>query len=492
MKDLSFEVKNNTIAVRLTKEQMNFCIVVKDNRNEIVTGEYVPIICRPEASTEIKILDLPWKSAPKVGEEYKILGRPQDSKSQQWGDWSVQRWTAPGKATLMPRIKNPSAPVTTQPPAPVRAPAAMPATSPAVNPPVPSHQSIVRDISERLGKIETDLGEILENFRIKAVPPQKYLLKVEKTLEDVLETMKEIIEQIREGRKTSPLDYKQVSEKFEACREKADKASKLLKGAQDALLARSTQVPRAPAATAARHPAPIVPAVPTATTPVVDLDPINDRIGTLEQQLRDVTDQLAEKASANVATAPAPATVAPVVATAPVVPVVPATPTNVAATTPVVAPTTTNGKKGKKSRESVNFFALVLGIVLGVLALIIAVGFLTLSGTGVFFYATRSQDISAERIGASDAKSAAAAEIENARRLQMEMVDRMHDLQQQVEGYRRQTFVTPPMPKSPVTLQIVTNKIVTTNVVVMTNTVITHTTSQDESGPRRPAIEMGP
>lgn len=90
----------------------------------------------------------------------------------------------------------------------------------------------------------------------------------------------------------------------------------------------------------------------------------------------------------------------------------------------------------------------------------------------MFFYATRSQTIDAERIGASDAKSAAVAEIENARRLQMETMDKMHSLQQNVEGYRRQKFVMPPPPTAPA--QITTNKVVnssTTNVVVVTNIV---------------------
>jgi len=547
MKDLNFEVNNNTIVVHLTDKQMNFSITVKQG-SEQMTEEYKPLISKPDTHTEVKILGLSWKNPPTPGEEYKILGRAQDSKTQQWGDWSVQRWTAPGKKQqIVLRIKKPTTPVADEPPpAPVAAPTPVvqdpiPATSPDPDPsPSPKDKQVILEINERLNLIEKDLDDILESFRLKPVPPQKYLLRVEKTLVSILMAMEEIAVQVKEGLKTSTANYKQVSEKFETCREKARKASQLLDKAKEKLLAKAQQRPTQaqviPAPAPTTNTTPVVapnmttPPAPTTAAPV-DLDPINDRINDLEQQLKDVTDQLADKASSgdltalsgrvdglnnqvadlgsqvgdlnttcadgfatlrgaiagitNPATATTPATTAtptppasvatatPAVATAAMT----ATPANVAAATPVApATTTTNrgGKNKKSGRESVNFFALVLGIVLGVLALI-----------AMFFYTTRSQDISAERIGTSDTKSAALAEIENARRLQVEMMDKMHNLQQNVEGYRRQTFVTPSEPDN-----AVTNTSTTTNVVIVTN--ITQVTRVgDISDPRPPMIQRG-
>lgn len=260
--------------------------------------------------------------------------------------------------------------------------------------------------------------------------------------------------------------------------------------------------------------------VPPPTTPLVDLGPTNDRIDDLEEELAKLALQLADKASAEdlanlsgsvdglgeqvsslkgqvsgIETTiekagktsndrldqlmaaisalknqqvPVPTTAPTTPATAPAllpvkntvpVTVPPAPP--VKSTVPTTAPTQVTAvnppSKGKKKsrRESVNFFALVLGIVLGVLALI-----------AIFFYATRSQSIDAERIGASEAKSAAAAEMENAKRLQMETTEAVNNLRQQVEGYKRQTLVMPPPPLS----STVTNTIVMTNTIVVTNT----------------------
>jgi hypothetical protein len=67
----------------------------------------------------------------------------------------------------------------------------------------------------------------------------------------------------------------------------------------------------------------------------------------------------------------------------------------------------------------------------------------------------------------------------------METMDKIHNLQQNVEGYRRQTFVMPPPPTAPA--QITTNKVVIstpmTNVVVVTNIVqsVSHVILQDNS-----------
>lgn len=299
MDKFEFQIQGNKIAFKATG-YTDFAILAKKDGQE-VSEEYL-VNSMPDAEVCVNIASLPWKSDPKPGEEYDILVCGQNPQTKDFTNWGVQKWTAPKKTKSAPRVKNPSIPVAT-PPTPNAAPS--PATNPdpnpapmPVNPPVPSHQSIVRDISERLGKIETDLGEILETFRLKAVPPNKYLLKVEKTLEDVLMEMREISEQIEKGKDTHP-EYVPISEKSKTCREMAIQASKLWRKAQDALLARSMQVPRAPAATATRHPAPIVPVAPAATTPVVDLDPINDRIDNLEQQLRDTNDQLADKANSD-------------------------------------------------------------------------------------------------------------------------------------------------------------------------------------------------
>ncbi len=527
MNKFEFQIQNNEVVFKAVGGYTEFAMVAKKDGKE-VSGEHV-VSGMPSATVSVSISSFPWKETPKPGEEYEILVCAQNPDTKHFTEWSSQKWTAPGKATLMPRIKNPLAPVTTQPPAPVRAPAAT--ASPAA---IPDHQ-LVDEINERINIIESDLDFTITKVRDTKDPDLSGVYEMIGQMRGGMRNISTIIASIE---KSCPDECSNFKIRMDQILEKMKQLQDMCRAIMGLKLANRKNVsprPTAPAGPSV-NPAPVVPVVPA-----VDLAPVNDRIDDLEQQLRGVTSQLADKASADdlhnlsgrvdgltgqvtsldtkvggldktctdgftslqgaivgittqitnaaastpaaTSATPPAANATPVVATAPVVPAATAAPATPANVMPATTPATTNGGKNKKkSRESVNFFVLVLGIVLGVLALI-----------AMFFYATRSQNITEQRIGASDSKSAAAAEIENARRLQVEMMDRMHDLQQQVEGYRRQTFVTPPMPaESPTTLQVVTNKIVTTNVVVMTNTVVTHTTSQDESGPRRPAIEMGP
>lgn len=94
-----------------------------------------------------------------------------------------------------------------------------------------------------------------------------------------------------------------------------------------------------------------------------------------------------------------------------------------------------------------------------------------------FMFATREQGIAAERSDASATKAAALAEIEAARHLQMETIDRINGLQDRVEGLQRQNHQTPlkPSPSEPSRDSGTTNtanNYTTTNIIVVTNTVI--------------------
>jgi archaellum component FlaC len=529
---LNFEIQNNKIVARLTKEQMNFCVVVRKGDKEM-TERYAPPIARPEASTEVKVLELPWKEAPKPGEEYEVLGCAQDSKTEKWGEWSFHKWTAPGKAALVPRIKNPPTSAAAQPPAqdPTVAQAAK------ANPDPGLYTNAEDEIQARLGTIEEHIDSASARLNGLPNPKMEDLEKYDRMIRKMKAGLADIAHILESIETSNPAGYTEFKTQFDRITYKLGNLEGMLGGIRGLIKNRRH--------TPAPTPTPVVP-------PVVDLAPLNGRIGALEQQLKDVNDQLAGKASADdltalsgrvngltdrvtdldtqvgglkgevnglntkvsdldrtctagftslqgaiagittqianaaaataaaTSTTPPAANTAPAAATAPIVPAANAAPATPANVTPAATPATNGGGKNKKkSRESVNFFALVLGIVIGVLAIIV-----------VFFYATRSQNISAERIGTSDAKSAALAEIENARRLQVEMMDRMHNLQQDVEGYRRQTFVTP---SAPAKNNAVTNTTLsTTNVVIVTNTTqVTYSVPSDVSDPRPPMIQRG-
>lgn len=83
-----------------------------------------------------------------------------------------------------------------------------------------------------------------------------------------------------------------------------------------------------------------------------------------------------------------------------------------------------------------------LAFILGLLALVGLI--MTL-----YFHASRNQTMDADRTDAAGTKAQAAAEIEQTRRLQMEIVDRYNAHSQEMEGMRRQMQKAPSQPQPP-------------------------------------------
>ncbi len=140
-------------------------------------------------------------------------------------------------------------------------------------------------------------------------------------------------------------------------------------------------------------------------------------------------------AAGTTATAGAPAAAAATTAAAPATGAPAA-----AATAPAVAVAPVHiVTLGGVDAENNNF---KLTLILGIIALI-------LLGSAFFYYASRNQTLDADRTDAAGTKAQATAEIEAARRLQVETMDRLHKLGDEVEGMRRAQHVTPPKPESP-------------------------------------------
>lgn len=373
-------------------------------------------------------------------------------------------------------------------------PPAVSAAQAAVAAPSPSDPDTdkVKEIQTRLGNIERHLDMSIKRMENVKNPSKGYLLMVDDMLRRMRGGMRDISTIVASIETSRPDECTGFKDQMTLISANMERLEDMCRGFKS-VAAASTKAP-------VSNPDP----APAASD--MDPDPINNRIDGLEKEMAYLKLQLADKASSKdltnlsgsvngldkrvtglkgqvtglqttiegvgkehnnrldklmaavdelaskvQASSASSATSASATTTDPAVQDhVPATvPTQVTAANPV-----SKGKR-KSGRESVNFFALVLGIAMVVLALI-----------AMFFYATRSQSIDAERIGASDAKSAAVAEMENAKRLQMETTEAVNNLRQQVEGYKRQTLVMPP----PSLSSTVTNTIVMTNTIVVTNT----------------------
>ena len=495
MRDTQFHLTSgNEIAITGLPDQVGaeFYVFI----GEEAISDYTTDVIMVNGITTIKIKDL-FKDRPIIdGQEYIITGQAR-YQAGSFGELVKVTWVAPKANPGLNSV--PANTGGTTPPAVSAASAAQAATSTSTDQENKTlMDEALTEVSQRLNLIDEDLDGTLSEIYDSQNVKKKRFAEIDTMIRRMRAGMRAISDIIAEIEKSKPIecDYfrrwmSRISERIthleDTCRALRAVANKAQTPAQTPAPAPVQNAVTPPPVTAP------IPAPPPATPPV-DLGPTNNRIDNLEKDLADLALQLANKASSQdladlsgsvnnlraqvtslegqmsgletaienagktssngfdrltaaidaLANRQVPSTASTTSAQSPAA-------ATVQSAVPTTAQTAVNPpSKGKKKsrRESVNFFALVLGIVLGVLALI-----------AMFFYATRSQSIDAERIGASEAKSAAVAEMENARRLQMEMADKMHNLQQEVTGYQRQTFVTPPPPLS----STVTNATVVTN-----------------------------